>query len=105
MKSGGPRRRLPLSALVFPFEVREAIQHCLDNVETNIDARWAEGIEHHPESVKLYAYIAAFDWVFGDDFLELKQGDDADNGEHLMYLLDIYFEMLDSKQLIASKLI
>jgi len=61
-------------------------------VETNINKRWEEGIDHHPKSVEIFKSIAANDWKYGDDFFCFKSGGDGDNGEHLMYLLDIYFE-------------
>lgn len=64
-------------------------------VEYDINKRWEQGIEHHPESVKLYKRIADLDYKHGDDFFCFKQGGDGDNGEHLMYLLDIHFEELD----------
>jgi len=62
------------------------------NIEYNIGKRWEQGINHHPESYKLYKRIAELDLKHGDDFFCFKKGGDGDNGEHLMYLLDIYFE-------------
>ena len=61
-------------------------------IETDINKRWEEGIEHHPESNVLVDELLNVDLVFGDDFFCFKIGGDGDNGEHLKYLLDIIFE-------------
>lgn len=61
-------------------------------VETDINKRWEKGIDHHPLSKKIYAAIAAIDSEHGGDHFCFKSGGDGDNGEHLMYLLDIHFE-------------
>lgn len=64
-------------------------------VEKCINKRWEQGIPHHPKSVEIVSGLAEVDWKYADDSLCLKFGGDGDNGEHLMYLFDIYFEMLD----------
>jgi hypothetical protein len=61
-------------------------------VETDINKRWAAGMDHHPQSRRLYEIISTMDHKYGGDYFEFKSGGDGDNGEHLMYLLDIYFE-------------
>lgn len=61
-------------------------------VEYDISKRWQEGTDHHPESTALYKRIADLDFKHGGDFFCFKSGGDGDNGEHLMYLLDIIFE-------------
>lgn len=61
-------------------------------VITDINKRCEEGIPHHPKSVKLYKEIERIDFKYGGDSFGFKSGGDGDNGEHLMYLLDIYFE-------------
>lgn len=53
--------------------------------------RWEEGIDHHPKSEALFKFIADQDFKQGDGF-GFKSGGDGDNGEHLMYLMDMYFE-------------
>lgn len=68
------------------------------NVETNITKRWENGTPHHPKSISLYKNIAKLDEKIGGDFLDLKSGGDGDNGEHLMYLLDVLHE-LENQQL------
>ena len=67
-----------------------------DSVETNITIRWEEGMPHHPESERLYKILSDMDFHFGGDYFCFKSGGDGDNGEHLMYLLDIHFEQLES---------
>ena len=64
-------------------------------IETNINKRWEEGTEHHPESVKTIKALSELDFYLGDERLCVKTGGDGDNGEHMMYLLDIYFEAKD----------
>ena len=67
-------------------------------VETNLTKRWEKGTPHHPRSVALYKSIEELDWKFGGDFFCFKSGGDGDNGEHLMYLMDIHFETEDKKK-------
>ena len=62
------------------------------DVETDITKRWEKGTDHHPKSEELVKEIAYLDFKYGDDYFCFKVGGDGDNGEHLMYLLDIYFE-------------
>lgn len=40
--------------------------------------------------------IAKVDFAHGGDFFRWKTGGDGDNGEHLMYIMDIVFECQDS---------
>ena len=65
-------------------------------IEFNINKRWEEGIPHHPKSWELAKAIGVLDAKYGGDYLDLQFGGDGDNGEHLAYLLDIHFEMLDA---------
>jgi len=61
-------------------------------IETNLITRWEDGLPHHKKSEALYKRITENDMKYGNDFLDLSSGGDGDNGEHLMYLLDIIFE-------------
>ncbi len=61
-------------------------------IETDINKRWEEGTPHHPKSEELVHAITELDFEYGGDYFCFKVGGDGDNGEHLMYLLDIYFE-------------
>lgn len=65
-------------------------------VETNIQKRWEKGIAHHPKSIALFNALSQIDWKYGNDYFCWKSGGDGDNGEHLMYEMDIYFEEMDS---------
>lgn len=56
-----------------------------------------QGIDHHPKSVELVNIIMCLDFKWGGDYFCFKAGGDGDNGEHLMYLLDIYFETNDEE--------
>jgi hypothetical protein len=64
-------------------------------IETDVNIRWEKGIPHHPESEKLMKAIADIDFVLCDDYFCWKTGGDGDNGETLMYEMDIYFEAKD----------
>lgn len=59
--------------------------------------RWEEGIEHHPNSVKIMRALEYIDFNLFDDHFCWKTGGDGDNGESLMYELDVLFESLDRK--------
>ena len=61
-------------------------------VNYDIDNRWENGIDHHPKSIALYKRIADIDYKHGYDSFVFKSGGDGDNGEQLMYLLDIIFD-------------
>jgi hypothetical protein len=58
----------------------------------SITDRWEMGIPHDPRSVEMYNALAKIDWEQGGDSMDLKSGGDGDNGENLMYLMDVYFE-------------
>jgi hypothetical protein len=60
-------------------------------VEYDINRRWEKGMYHHPKSEALMKRIADIDWHFNNDQFCWKTGGDGDNGESLMYLLDIIF--------------
>ena len=70
----------------------------LKTVETNITTRWEKGIDHNPQSEEIVRSIADIDFEYGGDFFCFKIGGDGDNGEHLMYLLDIYFDQREEDQ-------
>lgn len=57
--------------------------------------RWEDDIPHHPMSERLMEWMMDVDYHAYGDSLCLKTGGDSDNGEHLMYLMDGFFEMLD----------
>lgn len=65
-------------------------------VETDIEKRWDKGVSHHPESVRIMHEIADVDWNHNDYHFDWKSGGDGDNGEELMYEMDIVFERRDA---------
>jgi len=64
-------------------------------VETDITRRWEDGTPHHPDSIKLFKALSAVDHHYVNDYFDWKSGGDGDNGETLMYELDIVFETRD----------
>lgn len=62
-----------------------------------IDERWESGAPHDNRSIELYEFIASVDFHENGDSFGFKSGGDGDNGESLMYLLDVYFERKDKK--------
>ena len=64
-------------------------------VETDINKRWEKGIQHHQKSVEIVESLVDIDLELCDDYFCWKVGGDGDNGETLMYEMDIYFETLD----------
>ena len=57
--------------------------------------RWSAGINHHPDSDILVRELADIDFEFFDDHFCWKVGGDGDNGEALMYELDLLMELRD----------
>ena len=57
-------------------------------VEVDIGKRWESGMDHHPYSYQVRKLIRELDkegnWKFGGD---------GDNGEEILYYLDIFFEI------------
>lgn len=65
-------------------------------VERDINKRWEQGIDHHPKSEELMKALMKIDIELCNDYFCWKKGGDGDNGETLMYEMDIYFECLDA---------
>ena len=59
----------------------------------DITERWVTGIEHHKKSEELARLIDAVDMLCLDNYFCLKFGGDGDNGEFLLYILDIILEL------------
>jgi hypothetical protein len=74
--------------------------------EHNIDLsdRWSKGIDHHPKSEELVRMLADIDWLLFDDYFCWKIGGDGDNGESLMYELDIIFDLMDAREKAIGKI-
>ncbi len=61
--------------------------------------RWEKGLDHDPRSEKIARALGEIDFEVLGDSLCLKFGGDGDNGEQMMFALDIYFELLDKGRL------
>lgn len=87
--------------------VRKARQAALERAQDKPDPmldpgyRWEHGIEHDPRSVLLLESIADLDSQLNSDHFCWKWGGDGDNGEILMYLLDIFFYIQDQTQEVS----
>lgn len=65
------------------------------SVEADVNKRWEQGIPHHPKSVELMTALCEIDFQYCNDHFCWKTGGDGDNGETLMYEMDIFFERKD----------
>jgi hypothetical protein len=63
----------------------------------NVGNRWSQGIEHHPMSEKIVKSLEAIDYLFTDNYFDWRIGGDGDNGETLMYELDILFDLWEAR--------
>lgn len=72
-------------------------------ITRDINILWEEGIEHDPRAERLARFIGELDYTYGGDALCLKFGGDGDNGEHLAYMLDLYFRAIDAKEAILPE--
>jgi hypothetical protein len=61
-------------------------------VVSEVQRRWEEGLPHDPRSKKIARALAKIDRQQGNNYFDFRFGGDGDNGEELMYLLDIYIE-------------
>jgi len=62
------------------------------DVEEDISKRWEQGMSHHARSREVYDMLVEADNRYGGDYFCWKSGGDGDNGETLMFMLDVYFE-------------
>jgi len=67
-------------------------------VEYDIGKRWENGIAHNHQSELLMDKIKKIDFIWNDDHFCWKTGGDGDNGEALMYVLDIIFDEREAKR-------
>ena len=78
-----------------PFEQAKVDYKKAKDAGLTSKKRWEEGIDHHPMSEKLVAFLSEHDFYDYSDCFQWKYGGDGDNGETLMYEMDAFFEMLD----------
>lgn len=64
----------------------------IPGVEYDVNKRWESGTAHNPLSEALMKRVKDLDWEVLGGYFDFKTGGDGDNGETLMYLLDIYFD-------------
>lgn len=64
----------------------------LDGIELD---RWEKGIDHDPRSQKIVKALEKIDFQAFNNYFDWQTGGDGDNGEALMYQLDVYFDLLD----------
>jgi len=67
----------------------------IHGIETCINHRWENGVDHHPESENIIRTLSRLDAAALGCTLDISYGGDGDNGETMMYLLDIMFEARD----------
>ncbi len=67
------------------------------------EERWEQDIPHDPRSEKLVRMLADIDEEYNNDTFNFKFGGDGDNGEELLYLFDIYFEVMDFEERNKAK--
>ena len=67
-------------------------------VEHDIRVRWEKGTPHHPKAAELMRFVSEFDFALARDYFCWKTGGDGDNGEILMYELDVFFELQDARE-------
>ena len=65
---------------------------CSHGIICNPNVRWERGMPHNKASERLFDSISSIDYENGDAHC-FKKGGDGDNGEALMYLFDIHFEV------------
>ncbi len=70
------------------------------NIDTNLVHRWMDGNPHHVKSIELAKHLKVLDYSFNSNYFDFRFGGDGDNGEQLMFLLDMYFELQDKKESI-----
>lgn len=64
-----------------------------ESVNTDINKRWEHGVPHHPSSEALVKAMQCVDRRYCGGMFDIETGGDGDNGESLLYLLDIIFEV------------
>lgn len=65
-------------------------------VEKDINKRWENDIPHHHKSTEIMEALEFIDEKYNGRCFDWRTGGDGDNGEDLMYELDVYFECLEA---------
>lgn len=61
-------------------------------IEIDCNVRWENGTAHHPKSEELMRFLAKFDFDEVDDYFGWNVGGDGDNGETMMYEMDVFLK-------------
>ncbi len=79
-------------------KISKIFELSFDNVEIDPNKRWEFGTEHHPKSEEIIKVLRLLDDnLMGGEGLDIRCGGDGDNGETMMYLLDIWFDAQDKQ--------
>jgi len=71
----------------------------MKKIEKNIGTRWEQGMDHHPETIKLISDLKKIDKLNGYPAGDMMDtGGDGDLGETLMFLLDVVFELREKNE-------
>lgn len=62
--------------------------------------RWAEGTPHRRDVQKIVKLLSSIDEHFFQNYFDWRIGGDGDNGETLMYELDVVFDLLQFEDII-----
>ena len=68
----------------------------------SINKRWENGMPHDKRSVEMVEFMRMLDWEDNGGALDIQMGGDGDNGEYMMFLLDVYFELKDKGSKLVS---
>ena len=74
-----------------------------NEVERDINRRWEQGADHHHKSKEMFNFLSEFDFKECADYFCWKSGGDGDNGETMMYQMDVFFELQDADNPIGRK--
>lgn len=66
-------------------------------IDASVD-RWSAGTPHHPKSESLVSELSDLDWIFFNGYFDWEIGGDGDNGETLMFMLDVLFDLHDKEK-------
>jgi len=73
------------------------------HIEADLNKRWEQGLPHHPQSITVMNGLKAIDMALGGDSMDWKTGGDGDNGETMMYQMDVLFALNDAGHEVSYK--
>lgn len=84
----------------------KCIGQCICSIkkhEDSIGDRWEKGMDHHPKSIQLMEYLESIDYHIYNDSFCWKTGGDGDNGETLMFQMDVSLMLKIVVKFLQSK--